>query len=175
MPDEEESVMLSQLQAEWESVRKSLQLCSQSNTNLNENISVIDNFATGDDAIQFLVSTNDKPIRGQNRGYGERPRQLGGYMSDESLQRVSDSMTRPGLYDREVATPPRAPGSGPGRPGASFQGDGSRGHKPGSGFGQEKELSAPEASKRARSGTPEETEPNPPEANSRAKRSSPGP
>jgi hypothetical protein len=93
MSDEEQAAELATLQADWESARECINICSKADMNLNENVSVIDNFATGDDAIQFLVSTNHKTIHAKNRGYGMRPRQLGGHLSDESLQQVSRDMT----------------------------------------------------------------------------------
>ncbi|KAH6627223.1 hypothetical protein B0J18DRAFT_163767 [Chaetomium sp. MPI-SDFR-AT-0129] len=93
MSNEEEAEELAKLQADWESARECIGICSKADTNLNENISVIDNFATGDDAVQFLVSTDGKTIHAKNRGYGMRPRQLGGYLSDESLQQVSRDMS----------------------------------------------------------------------------------
>lgn len=60
---------------------------------MNENISVINNFTTGDDTVQFLVSTNSKTIYAKNRGYRIRPRQLGGHLSDKSLQQVSHDIS----------------------------------------------------------------------------------
>ncbi|KAK3901447.1 hypothetical protein C8A05DRAFT_44914 [Staphylotrichum tortipilum] len=93
MSNEEEAEELAKLQADWESARECIGICSKADTNLNENISVIDNFATGDDAVQFLVSTDGKTIHAKNRGYGMRPRQLGGHLSDESLQQVSRDMS----------------------------------------------------------------------------------
>jgi len=93
MLDGEQAAELAALQADWKSARECINICSQADMNLNENISVIDNFATGDDAVQFLVSTNNKTIHAKNRGYGMRPRQLGGHLSDESLQQVSRDMT----------------------------------------------------------------------------------
>lgn len=99
MSNEEEAAELAKLQADWESARECIEICSKADTNLNENISIIDNFATGDDAVQFLVSTNGKTIHGKNRGYGMRPRQLGGHLSDESLQQVSRDMSLVSFHD----------------------------------------------------------------------------
>ena len=93
LSNEEETAELAKLQADWESARECIGICSKADTNLNENISVIDNFATGDDAVQFLVSTSGKTIHARNKGYGMRPRQLGGHLSDESLQQVSRDMS----------------------------------------------------------------------------------
>ncbi|EDN05683.1 hypothetical protein I7I51_06048 [Histoplasma capsulatum] len=60
--------------------------------NLNQSISTIDNYAIGD-AIQFMVSTSGKVIHGKNRGLGWRSRQVGGYLSDASVQQLSRDMT----------------------------------------------------------------------------------
>ena len=116
MSDEEEAAELAKLQADWESARKCISICSKADTNLNENISIIDNFATGDDAVQFLVSTTNKTIHAKNRGYGMRPRQLGGHLSDESLQQISRDMSlvdsRDARDDRSYSRErgPRVPG-----------------------------------------------------------------
>lgn len=53
-----------------------------------EKMSTIENYAEGD-AIQIMISTNGKTICGKNYGYGWRTRQIGGYMSDVSLQQLS--------------------------------------------------------------------------------------
>ncbi|KAK0712048.1 hypothetical protein B0H67DRAFT_586872 [Lasiosphaeris hirsuta] len=108
MSDEAEAAELAEIQADWKSARECIGICSKADTNLNGNITILDNFATGDDAIQFLVSTNDKIIHGRNRGYGQRPRQLGGHLSDESLQQVSRDMALAGLqHAREARSPSR--------------------------------------------------------------------
>lgn len=54
-------------------------------------MSTIDNYAKGD-AIQIMVSTNGKTIHGRNQGFGCKTRQVGGYMSDMSLQRLFQSL-----------------------------------------------------------------------------------
>jgi hypothetical protein len=54
-------------------------------------MSTIENQAEGD-AIQFMVSTNGKTICGKNCGSGWRTRQVGGYMSDVSLQQLSQNI-----------------------------------------------------------------------------------
>ncbi|KAJ5655654.1 hypothetical protein N7507_007604 [Penicillium longicatenatum] len=84
---------LSRLQEEWETTRQCMNICSKAGTNLYENASTIDNYATGD-AVQFMVSTNEKIIHGKNRGLGWRTRQVGGHLSDASLQHLSKDMTR---------------------------------------------------------------------------------
>lgn len=49
------------------------------------NISTIHNEAHGD-AIQFIVSTNGIPIKGKNKTSGSITRQVGGHLSDDTLQ-----------------------------------------------------------------------------------------
>jgi len=56
---------------------------------LKESVSIIDNHATGNEAVQFLVSNSQKTIHGKNRGYGDQIKQLGGHLSDQSIQKVS--------------------------------------------------------------------------------------
>ncbi|KAJ5757723.1 uncharacterized protein N7511_006417 [Penicillium nucicola] len=90
---QEDIAELLRLQEEWETTRQCMHICSKAGDNLNENASTIDNYATGD-AIQFMVSTNEKIIHGRNRGLGWRTRQVGGHLSDASLQQLSKDMTR---------------------------------------------------------------------------------
>ncbi|KAK5246714.1 hypothetical protein LTS13_006417 [Exophiala xenobiotica] len=72
-----------------------------------QNASTIGNYGLGD-AVQFMVSTDGKTIRGTNRGLGWRTRQVRGHMSDDSVQQLSGDMT---------ASPSRTPGTerSPGR------------------------------------------------------------
>lgn len=51
-------------------------------------MSRIENYSKGD-AVQIMVSTNGKLIDGKNHGLGWRTRQLGGYLSDNSLQQLT--------------------------------------------------------------------------------------
>lgn len=80
---------LARLREEWVTARKCRDICSQADQHLKENISIIDNHATGDEAVQLLVSNSQKTIHGKNRGYGDQIRQLGGHLSDQSIQKVS--------------------------------------------------------------------------------------
>lgn len=90
---QEDIAKLLRLQEEWETTRQCMHICSKAGTHLDENASTIDNYATGD-AIQFMVSTNEKIIHGRNRGLGWRTRQVGGHLSDAPLQQLSKNMTR---------------------------------------------------------------------------------
>ncbi|KAE8381497.1 hypothetical protein BDV26DRAFT_278708 [Aspergillus bertholletiae] len=92
MTSEEETTELKRLREEWETAHQCMDICSKADTHLKENISNIDNYATGD-ALQFMVSTNGKTINGTNRGLGWRTRQVGGHLSDESVQQLSRDMT----------------------------------------------------------------------------------
>jgi hypothetical protein len=84
---EDERADLARLRDEWEATRQSMNICSTARDHLKDSASTIDNYATGD-AIQFMVSTNQKTIHGTNRGLGWRTRQVGGHLSDESLQQI---------------------------------------------------------------------------------------
>lgn len=101
MASEEEVAELTRLQEEWKTARHCMGICSKADDHLKETISIIENFATGDDTIQFLVSTNDRVIHGKNRGYGTRQRQVGGHLSDLSLQQISRDMANVSLGGKE--------------------------------------------------------------------------
>lgn len=64
---------------------------SRTDTNAAVIMSTIENYAEGD-AVQIMVSTNGKILRGKNRGLGWRTRQVGGYLSDASLRQLSRDM-----------------------------------------------------------------------------------
>lgn len=81
------------LQEEWETIRKCVHICIRAENDLNDNISTIHNHAAGD-AIQFIVSTNGNAIKGENRASGWRTRQVGGHISDASLQQLAKDMAR---------------------------------------------------------------------------------
>ncbi|KAL3468816.1 hypothetical protein BJX99DRAFT_101154 [Aspergillus californicus] len=56
--------------------------------------SIIDNYSIGD-AVQFMVSTDPQVnIRGSNVGLGPRTRQVGGHLSDETLQRLAEEIRK---------------------------------------------------------------------------------
>ena len=92
MTSEEELADLTRLRDEWETARQCIGICSKADVHLKENISTIENYATGD-AMQFMVSTDGKAIHGKNRGLGWRTRQVGGHLSDVSLQQLSRDMS----------------------------------------------------------------------------------
>jgi hypothetical protein len=92
MTSEEELADLIRLRDEWETARQSIGICSKADIHLKENISIIDNYATGD-AVQFMVSTDGRVIHGKNRGLGWRTRQVGGHLSDVSLQQLSRDLS----------------------------------------------------------------------------------
>jgi hypothetical protein len=85
---DEDAQDLSRLRDEWETARQCLDICSRADSHLKENVSVIENYGTGD-ALQFMVSANGKVLHGKNRGLGWRNRQVGGYVSNESIQQLS--------------------------------------------------------------------------------------
>ncbi|XMA19906.1 hypothetical protein WAI453_012697 [Rhynchosporium graminicola] len=89
---EEDLADLLRLQEEWETACQSKEICSQAEIHLKRNNSVIDNYATGD-AVQFMVSTDGNILHGTNRGLGWRTRQVGGHISDVSVQQLSRDMS----------------------------------------------------------------------------------
>lgn len=98
------------LQEEWETTRQCIHICSKAGTRLDENPSTIENYATSD-AIQFMVSTNGTVIYGKNRGLGWRTRQVGGHLSDASLQQLSKDMTEISFRRLEPRSSSQARGS----------------------------------------------------------------
>ncbi|KIW87200.1 uncharacterized protein Z519_12102 [Cladophialophora bantiana CBS 173.52] len=92
MTSEDDIADLARLQEEWETARQCRDICSKADNHLKETISTIDNYATGD-AVQFMVSTDGNIIHGTNRGLGWRTRQVGGHLSDLTIQQLSRDMT----------------------------------------------------------------------------------
>lgn len=92
---------LARLREEWITARKCRDICIQADQHLKEEISIIDNHATGDKAVQMLVSNSQKTIHGKNRGYGDHIKQLGGHLSDESIQKVSGDFLQMTLHVTE--------------------------------------------------------------------------
>lgn len=84
----EDAQDLSRLRDEWETARQCLDICSRADSHLKENVSVIENHGNGD-SLQFMVSANGKVLHGKNRGLGWRNTQVGGYMSNQSIQQLS--------------------------------------------------------------------------------------
>ncbi|KAH7386962.1 hypothetical protein DE146DRAFT_666141 [Phaeosphaeria sp. MPI-PUGE-AT-0046c] len=85
---QEDRKYLGRLREEWETARQCRDICNKADQHLKNDISVIDNHATGDDAVQFLVSNSQKTIHGKNRGFGDHIKQLGGHLSDASIQKL---------------------------------------------------------------------------------------
>ncbi|KAK2035757.1 hypothetical protein LZ31DRAFT_511914 [Colletotrichum somersetense] len=94
MNSEHEVAQLATLLEEWNTARQCPSICSSAEIHVKENISIIENYATGDDTVQFLVSTNGNTIHGKNRDYGSMTRQVGGHLSNASLQQMSRDISR---------------------------------------------------------------------------------
>lgn len=102
---EDDMADLTRMREEWMTVRQSLHICSDAEYRLKENVTIIDNYATGDHTIQFLVSTSDKTIHGKNRGFGFGTRQVGGHLNDDSVQRLSRDFLSMALQGSGKAIP----------------------------------------------------------------------
>lgn len=89
---QEDLTDLERLRDEWETTLQCIDICSKADTNFNESVTTVDNYATGD-AVQFVVSTDRQVIHGRNRGLGWRARQVGGHLDDTSLQQLSKIFT----------------------------------------------------------------------------------
>ncbi|KAF4447926.1 putative pathogenicity protein CRX2 [Fusarium austroafricanum] len=94
----DDKLLLDSLNAEADALRHSLNFCSNVETYLKENISNIENHAEGDDTIQFMVSTDGKPLNGKNHGIGSRLKQAGGHFQEQSLQQISQDFTTISLH-----------------------------------------------------------------------------
>ncbi|OKL60273.1 hypothetical protein UA08_04514 [Talaromyces atroroseus] len=92
MTSEEDIVDLTRLRDEWKTTRQCIDICSRADKHLKETVTTVENHGTGD-SIQFMISTNGQVIHGKNRGLGWRNRQVGGHLSDDSLQQLSRDMT----------------------------------------------------------------------------------
>ncbi|KAI4260726.1 MAG: hypothetical protein LQ352_000118 [Teloschistes flavicans] len=63
---EEERADVVRLRDELAATRQGMDICSRAHEHLKDNVSTIDNYATGD-AVQFMVSTNEKTIHAMTR------------------------------------------------------------------------------------------------------------
>lgn len=123
---------LSRLRNELVAMRQSMAICDKAREHLREEVATIDNYATGD-AVQLMVSINDKPIHGKNRGTGWRTRQLGGYVDKDALRDAIRFFSNPGtLEPGSLYEPPAEDGpvivndDAAGRPMSAFSGKGQR-------------------------------------------------
>jgi hypothetical protein len=91
---QDEIKTLGRLREELATAQQCRDICNKVDQHLKDDASVIDNHATGDDAVQFLVSNSQKTIHGKNRGFGDHIKQLGGHLSDESIQKVSGDFSQ---------------------------------------------------------------------------------
>lgn len=107
---QDDAEYFARLRQDWATARQCRDILSEADQHLKENISVIDNHATGDETVQLLVSSSQKTIHGKNRGYGVQIKQLGGHLSDESIQKVSGDFLQMSLRRSENTS--RQPGSG---------------------------------------------------------------
>lgn len=108
----EQVSVLIRLRDEWQTARQCRAVCALADKRLKDNVTTIDNYATGD-ALQFMVSTDGKVIHGRNRGYGPITRQVGGHLSDASLQQLSRDIASLGF--RKTASDNPAPSDDPPR------------------------------------------------------------
>ena len=91
----EDGADLERLRSELETTRQSINICRQVDMRLQQNVSVIENYATGDQTVQFLASTNEKTINGKNSGYGWAQRQIGGHFDNETVRQLSQDAFKP--------------------------------------------------------------------------------
>lgn len=92
---EEDGTDIQRLQEILGAIYQSERILSEAGS-LKENISTIENYATGD-ALQLAVSTSGKVIRGKNSGLGWRAWQVGGHVSDVTVQVIFRNALRRGI------------------------------------------------------------------------------
>ncbi|KAF5645223.1 pathogenicity protein [Fusarium sp. NRRL 25303] len=103
----DDKLLLDNLNDKAEALRHSLDLFSNIDNYLEEKISNIKNHAEGDDTIQFMVSTDGKPLNGKNHGIGSRLKQAGGHFKEQSLQQISQDFTTISLHQTGGKKPAR--------------------------------------------------------------------
>ncbi|KXJ87491.1 hypothetical protein Micbo1qcDRAFT_236373 [Microdochium bolleyi] len=116
----EDEAASERLQTEARTLRNCLDFCSNVDEVLESQMSNIENYADGDDIIQYMVSTDGKPLLGKNKGSGKRLKQAGGHLSDGSFQQMSQDFKEISIHEklRQEQSPPSAP-STPSTPSAS--------------------------------------------------------
>jgi hypothetical protein len=107
----EELANVARLRGELDATRQCMDICSKADIHLKETVSVISNYGTGD-TLQFMVSTKGKPLHGSNRGVGWRTRQVGGLLSDDSVQQLSRDMSSSRFQDA-ISENPASRGASP--------------------------------------------------------------
>lgn len=103
----EEVADLERLRDEWDTARQCVAICSTADSRLKESVSIIENYGTHDETVQFLASTG-KTMHSRNRGYGRKMRQVGGHFNDTSVQQLSRdiaSISRPDTVDGSLSSP----------------------------------------------------------------------
>ena len=118
---------VTRLREEWDTARQCMEICSKADTYLKEHVSNIENYATGD-AIQFMVSTDGRPLHGVNRGLGWRSRQVGGHLNDTTVQQISRDFSTINIQNTGSESPPSRDKTQP------VPDDGETKHKSGSKF-----------------------------------------
>ncbi|KAJ5471370.1 hypothetical protein N7530_008727 [Penicillium desertorum] len=83
--DEED---LARLQDGYITARQCLDICSKADSHLKDNDNVIEDYGPGDGS-KFKVSTYGEVLHAKSRARGWRTQQLGGYMSENTVQRLS--------------------------------------------------------------------------------------
>ncbi|KIX10436.1 uncharacterized protein Z518_01518 [Rhinocladiella mackenziei CBS 650.93] len=82
---EDDRTDIARLRDEWLTTRHHLNIWSTAQSHLRDKVSTIENYAKGD-AIQIMASTGEKTIHGKNQGLGAKTGQVGGYMSNDTIQ-----------------------------------------------------------------------------------------
>ena len=93
-----------------------------------DSINIIENSATGDDSIQYMVSTEQGVVHGRNQAKGFRLKQVGGRIDGVALQQISKDITL--LFNQTIGkdstslennTPPASSNTAEHEPSTEFQ------------------------------------------------------
>ncbi len=86
---EKDEQVLGRVQDEWNAARQYLDICSKADNHMKENVRVLDNHGSGD-SLQSMVSIKDVILHEKMQAQGWRTRQVGGHISDASIQQLSN-------------------------------------------------------------------------------------
>jgi len=91
----QDAAELGRLQEEWETARLCLDICSKANDNATKaTINVFENVKGDEEVLQFFASTTGKIVHAKNISLGPRGVQIGGQLSDASIQQISRDFSR---------------------------------------------------------------------------------
>ncbi|KAL2813587.1 hypothetical protein BJX63DRAFT_442901 [Aspergillus granulosus] len=101
---EDDITSLASLQDEIEATRRCIDICLEADSHLKKEFSTVDKYAT-DESMKFMVSTVENTFHAENQELGWRSRQIGGHLSDDSVQQLLRHFTTIGVESFHVENP----------------------------------------------------------------------